>query len=75
MRHPFTWDGEAPKREGAAAAAVRSVDEGLRFVITLGEGAALDPARLTAWIALDTAHRRLTPQMKLMVRTLLADPA
>ncbi|MBI5498440.1 MAG: transcription-repair coupling factor [Deltaproteobacteria bacterium] len=52
--------------EGAAAAGTRALDEGLRIFITLGEGARLDPARLTEWIAKDAQHRRLTPQMKLV---------
>ncbi|MEW5850481.1 MAG: transcription-repair coupling factor [Myxococcota bacterium] len=52
--------------EGPAAAATRTLNEGMRLVITLGEGAALDPTRLMEWIGKDASRRRLTPQMKLV---------
>ena len=53
--------------DGVAGALTRDVvQEGLRIIITLGDGATLDPPKLLAWVAADPARRRLTPQMKLM---------
>jgi transcription-repair coupling factor (superfamily II helicase) len=52
--------------EGPAAAAVRSLEEGIRIHITLGDGARLDGPKLMEWIAKDAQRRRLTPQMKLV---------
>ena len=52
--------------DGVAAAATRSLEDGMRVIVTLGEGGALDPQKLLAWIETDPARRRLTPQMKLV---------
>jgi transcription-repair coupling factor (superfamily II helicase) len=52
--------------EGPAGAATRSLQEGVRIIITLGDGALLDADRVLAWVAKDAGRRKLTPQMKLM---------
>jgi transcription-repair coupling factor (superfamily II helicase) len=58
--------GRDSAREGVAAASTRPLEDGMRILVTLGEGCLLDPARVLEWIGKDPDRRRLTPQMKLV---------